>query len=141
MRRLLWIPCPYLLVPRNRFMLLVGAFHVLFGAFFFLFTGFAVHLFIETPGAAALVIVKGLSGICFAFGLMNLIARNSPEGSALLAVLLGTLFYLVFTTGCDIHWILTGMLKPLAWVSVGLRLVFAGGYVYQLVVRKTRVSL
>ena len=125
-------------MPRNRFLLLVGAFHVLFGAFFFLFTGYAVHLFIETPGEAALVIVKGLSGICFAFGLMNLMARHSPDNPALLAVLTGTLFYLLFTTGCDIHWILTGMLKPLAWASVGLRVLFAGGYVYQLAVRKRR---
>lgn len=124
---------------RNHFMLLVGAFHVLFGAFFFIFTGFAVHLFIETPGEAALVIVKGLSGICFAFGLMNLMARNSTEGSALSAVLAGTLFYLLFTTGCDIYWILSGMLTPLAWASICLRLVFASGYVYQLVVRKRHV--
>ncbi|MBL0126273.1 MAG: hypothetical protein IPP83_02210 [Flavobacteriales bacterium] len=121
-------------MPRNRFMLFVGAFHVLIGALFFFFTGFAVYLFIETPGQAALVIVKGLSGICFAFGLMNLIARNSPANPALTAVLVGTLFYLLFTTGCDIHWILTGILKPLAWASVALRLLFAGGYVYQLVV-------
>lgn len=120
-------------------MLFVGTFHVLFGAFFFLFTGFAVHLFIEEPGEAALVIVKGLSGICFAFGLMNLMARNSADGSALSAVLVGTLFYLLFTTGCDIYWILLGVLKPLAWASVGLRLVFAGGYAYQLAVRKKRV--
>lgn len=123
-------------MPRPRFLLLVGTFHVLFGAFFFLFTGFAVHLFIETPGEAALVIVKGLSGICFAFGLMNLLARNSPEGPALTAVLVGTLFYLLFTTGCDVYWIRTGMLTPLTWASIALRAVFAGGYVYQLVVRK-----
>ncbi len=123
-------------MPRPRFLLLVGAFHVLFGAFFFLFTGFAVHLFIETPGEAALVIVKGLSGICFAFGLMNLMARNSADSPALSAVLVGTLFYLLFTTGCDVYWIVSGMLKPLTWVSIALRLVFAGGYVYQLAVRK-----
>lgn len=123
-------------MPLSRFLLLVGAFHVLFGAFFFLFTGLAVYLFIEEPGEAALVIVKGLSGICFAFGLMNLMARNSAESPALSAVIVGTLFYLLFTTGCDIYWILVGVLKPLAWASVGLRLVFAGGYVYQLVVRK-----
>ncbi len=127
-------------MPRNRFMLLVGAFHVLFGAFFFLFTGFAAHLFIEAPGEAALVIVKGLSGICFAFGLMNLIARQSPDNSAQLAVLVGTLFYLLFTTGCDVHWILSGMLTPLAWISIVLRLMFAGGYVYHLVVWKRRFS-
>lgn len=126
-------------MQRNRFMLFVGTFHVLFGAFFFLFTGFAVHLFIETPGEAALVIVKGLSGICFAFGLMNLMARNSPDGPALSAVLVGTLFYLLFTMGCDVYWILAGVLKPLAWASIALRVVFAGGYVYQLAVRKRRV--
>ncbi len=123
-------------MSRPRFLLLVGTFHVLFGAFFFLFTGFAVHLFIETPGEAALVIVKGLSGICFAFGLMNLMARNSAEGPALMAVLVGTLFYLLFTTGCDVYWIRSGVLKPLTWVSIALRVVFAGGYVYQLVVQK-----
>ena len=78
--------------------------------------------------------------VTLAFGPMNLIARNGPESAALLAVLVGTLFYLLFTTGCDIHWILTGMLKPLAWASVGLRLLFAGGYAYQLVVRKKRVG-
>ena len=82
------------------------------------------------------MIVKGLSGICFAFGLMNLMARNSVDGPALSAVLLGTLFYLLFTTGCDMYWILGGMLKPLAWASIALRVVFAGGYVYQLAVRK-----
>lgn len=123
-------------MPRPLFLLIVGAFHVLFGAFFFLFTGFAAHLFIETPGEAALVIVKGLSGICFAFGLMNLMARNSADGPALSAVLVGTLFYLLFTTGCDVYWIVSGMLKPLTWVSIALRVVFAGGYVYQLAVRK-----
>lgn len=127
-------------MSRPRFLLLIGAFHLLFGAFFLLFTGAAVHLFIETPGAAALVIVKGLSGICFAFGLMNLMARNSPDGPALRAVMVGTLFYLLFTTGCDVYWIRTGVLKPLAWASVALRLVFAAGYVYQLVVRKSRVA-
>lgn len=127
-------------MPRPLFLLIVGAFHVLFGAFFFLFTGFAVHLFIETPGEAALVIVKGLSGIYFAFGLMNLMARNSADGPALSAVLVGTLFYLLFTTGCDVYWILGGVLKPLAWASIALRLVFAGGYVYQLVVLKRLAS-
>ncbi len=123
-------------MTRPRFLLLVGAFHVLFGAFFFLFTGLAAHLFLETPAEAALVIVKGLSGICFAFGLMNLMARNSADSPALSAVLVGTLFYLLFTTGCDVYWIVSGMLKPLTWVSIALRLVFAGGYVYQLAVRK-----
>ncbi|MBL7952070.1 MAG: hypothetical protein JNM62_10150 [Flavobacteriales bacterium] len=123
-------------MPRPRFLLLVGAFHVLFGAFFFLFSGFAVHLFIQTPGEAALVIVKGLSGICFAFGLMNLMARNSTEGPAVSAVLMGTLFYLLFTTGCDVYWIRSGVLTPLTWASIALRVVFAGGYVYQLVVQK-----
>ena len=123
-------------MPRNRFMLLVGAFHVLFGAFFFLFTGFAVHLFLQTPGEAALVIVKGLSGICFAFGLMNLMARNSAENAALTAVLVGTLFYLLFTTACDVYWILSGVLKPLTWASIALRVAFAGGFVYQLAVQK-----
>lgn len=123
-------------MSRPRFLLLVGTFHVLFGAFFFLFTGFAVHLFIETPGEAALVIVKGLSGICFAFGLMNLMARNSDAGPALSAVLVGTLFYLLFTTGCDVYWIRTGMLTPLTWASIALRAIFAAGYVFQLVAQK-----
>ena len=126
-------------MPRNRFMLFAGAFHVLFGACFFVFTGAGAHLFIEPPGESSLVIVKGLSGICFAFGLMNLMARNSADNPALTAVLVGTLFYLFFTVGCDVYWILDGILKPLAWASIALRLAFAGGYVYQLVVQKRRI--
>ncbi len=126
-------------MTRPTFMLLVGAFHLLFGVFFFLFTGSGVHLFIHEPGDAALVIVKGLSGICFAFGLMNLMARNSPDGPALYAVLAGTLFYLLFTMGCDMHWIRGGILKPLAWASIALRMLFAGGYAYHLLLRKRRL--
>ncbi|HPF91909.1 MAG: hypothetical protein H6590_03340 [Flavobacteriales bacterium] len=124
-------------MPRPRFLFLMGAFHILFGAFFFLFTGLAVDLFIETAGEAAAVIVKGLSGICFAIGLMNLMAHNSADGPALRAVLVGTLFYLLFTTSCDAYWIHTGVLKPLTWASIALRVVFAAGYVYQLLVAGT----
>lgn len=119
-------------MTRNRFMLAVGVFHVLFGAFFFFFTSAGAQLFIEPPGKASLVIVKGLSGICFAFGAMNIIARHSAEGPALKAVLVGTLFYLLFTTGCDAYWIRTGILTPLAWASIALRLGFAGGYAFHL---------
>ena len=83
-------------------------------------------------GTSALVIVWGLSGICFAFGIMNLIARHSSPSPALTSVLVGTLFYLLFTTACDAHWIFVGVLTPLAWISITLRLVFALGYVYYL---------
>ncbi len=38
--------------------------------------------------------------------------------------------------GCDIHWIRTGVLTPLAWASIGIRSLFAIGYAYQLAVRK-----
>lgn len=81
--------------------------------------------------------MRGLSGICFAFGLMNLMARNDAHSPALKAVLTGTLFYLLFTVSCDIHWTLIGILAPLAWLSVALRFGFAVGYVYYLV-RRTR---
>lgn len=120
-------------------MLIVGTFHLIIGAGFFFFTGYAVDLFIQDAGPASPLIVKGLSGICFAFGGMNLMARKSPESAALSAVLTGTLFYLLFTVGCDVYWILAGLLKPLAWPSIGIRLAFAGGYAYQLAVRKKEV--
>lgn len=116
-------------MSRPTLMLAVGTFHVLFGAVFFVFSRASVHLFIEEPSTQALAIVKGLSGICFAIGLMNLVARNSIPSAGLSAVLVGTLFYMLFTIGFDIHWILTDMLKPLTWVSIAVRALFAAGCV------------
>ena len=113
-------------------MLSVGVFHLLFGGFFFFFTAAGAQLFIEPPGESSLVIVKGLSGICFAFGAMNIMARNAEEGPALTAILVGTLFYLLFTTGCDIYWIRSGILAPLAWASIALRSGFSAGYAFYL---------
>ena len=120
-------------------MFLVGIFHLCFGSAFFVFTSYGVQLFLSTPGEEALVIIKGLSGICFAFGFMNLMARKSADGPALNAVLIGTLFYLLFTVSCDIRWIQTGVLKPLAWASIGIRLLFTCGYAYYLTVRRERL--
>ena len=117
---------------RSRFLLITGWFHVFFGVFFMLFSDLAIDLFMVVEGTSALVIVWGLSGICFAFGIMNLIARHSSPSPALTSVLVGTLFYLLFITACDAHWIFVGVLTPLAWISITLRLVFALGYVYYL---------
>jgi hypothetical protein len=119
-------------MERQQFMLVVGWFHVIFGAFFLLFSELAITLFIDQAGPSSALIVRGLAGICFAFGLMNLIARKSKPGPALKAVLVGTLFYLLFTVSCDIHWTSIGLLKPLAWFSIVIRIGFAGGYVYLL---------
>ncbi len=121
-------------------MFVVGWFHVLFGAFFLLFAHCAIAWFLNQPATASAVIVRGLSGICFAFGMMNLIARKDVDSPALTAVLMGTLFYLLFTVGCDIHWTLIGILTPLAWLSIALRLAFAAGYVYHLTMRKRKVG-
>jgi hypothetical protein len=126
-------------MQRRQFMLVVGWFHVFFGAFFLLFSNLAITLFIAQAGPSSSLIVRGLAGICFAFGMMNLLARKSKPGPALKAVLVGTLFYLLFTVGCDIHWTRIGLLQPLAWLSIVIRLGFAGGYVYLLMMRK-RVS-
>lgn len=126
-------------MERRQFMLIVGWFHVGFGAFFLLFSDLAITLFIDQAGPSSSLIVRGLAGICFAFGLMNLLARKSKPGPALKAVLVGTLFYLVFTVGCDVHWTWIGLLRPLAWLSIAIRLGFAGGYVYLLFMRKKGV--
>ena len=126
-------------MSRDRFMLLVGAFHLLHGSLFLFLTGSVAALFLNTPSAEAHLIMKVLGGISYAVGVMNLTARKSPDSHALLAVLLGTFFYLLCTVGGEIRWIQTGVLKPVAWVPIGIRLLFTCGYGYYLTGRKARI--
>ncbi|MBK9177475.1 MAG: hypothetical protein IPM46_14305 [Flavobacteriales bacterium] len=115
-------------MTRPLFLRLAGTFHVVLGAVFFVFTKEATALMIETPGEHMHLLVKGLSGIVAAFGGMSLMAQNATPGRALNAILAGTLLYLLFTVACDIVWVSTGLLRPIAWLSIGMRAALAAGY-------------
>lgn len=115
---------------RSLFLRLAGAFHVLLGALFFFFTKEATALMIASPDARMHVLMKGLSGIVIAFGSMSIMACNATPGRALNAILSGTLLYLLFTIGCDIVWVSTGLLQPIAWLTIGMRAGLAAGYGY-----------
>lgn len=113
---------------RSSFLRMAGIFHLLLGTIFFLFTKEATALMIASPAAHMHLLVKGLSGIVAAFGGMSLMARNATPGRALNAILLGTLFYLLFTVVCDGVWAIAGLLRPIAWVSIAMRAALAAGY-------------
>jgi len=119
-------------LPMSRpiFLRLAGTFHVLLGALFFSFTKEATMLMIDSPDAHMHLLMKGLSGIVVAFGSMSIMACNATPGRALNAILSGTLLYLLFTIGCDIVWVSTGLLRPIAWLTIGLRAALAAGYGY-----------
>ncbi len=109
-------------------MRLAGIFHLLLGMVFFVFTKEATALMITSPAPEMHLLVKGLSGIVAAFGAMSLMAQRATPGRALNAILCGTWIYLCFTIACDVVWLGAGYLRPIAWVSVGLRTVLAFGY-------------
>ncbi|MBK8498073.1 MAG: hypothetical protein IPL52_04470 [Flavobacteriales bacterium] len=115
-------------MTRSLFLRVAGVFHLLLGILFFLFTKEATALMIATPGAHMHLLVKGLSGIVAAFGGMSLMAQNATPGRALNAILFGTLFYLLFTVVCDAVWTIMGLLRPIAWVSIAIRVALAAGY-------------
>jgi len=117
---------------RAIFLRLAGTFHVLLGAFFFLFTREATELMIDSPDEHMHLLVKGLSGIVAAFGIMSLMASNATPGRALNAILSGTLLYLLFTVTCDIAWLNAGLLRQIAWLTIGMRAALAVGYGYHL---------
>lgn len=115
---------------RPIFLRLAGAFHMLLGALFFLFTREATAFMINEPHVHMHLLVKGLSGIVVAFGSMSLMASNATPGRALNAILGGTLLYLLFTVACDIVWVCAGLLRPTAWLTIGMRAALAVGYGY-----------
>ncbi len=121
---------PYPGMTRRAFMLAMAWFHMAFGAFFLFFQSFASRIIFSEPGPNAPMMMVGLSGIVFAFGLINYLARDSAESQAMRAVLIGTAFYLVFTVIFDSYWTIQGLLNPIAWLSIGIRSVMAGCYGY-----------
>ncbi|MEO8588394.1 MAG: hypothetical protein ABI432_03420 [Flavobacteriales bacterium] len=127
-------------MTRRTFMLAMAWFHMLFGVFFLFFNVFATNLILRDPGPTSPLLVKGLSGIVFAFGLLNYMARDSADSKALRAVLVCTAFYLLFTIAFDVYWTLTGLLHPVAWYSIGIRAVFACGYLYHISRHRTPTS-
>jgi hypothetical protein len=125
-------------MTRSLFLRIAGSFHLLLGVIFFTFTREATALMIALPGPDMHVLVKGLSGIVVAFGGMSLLAHRATPGRALNAILGGTLFYLLFTVGCDVVWVSAALLRPIAWVSIGMRAMLAMGYGYYLWVGRHR---
>ena len=122
---------------RRNFMLAMAWFHMLFGAFFLFLNNVACNLLLAHPDATSELLVMGISGIVFSFGLMNYLARNSADSATLRAVLIGSAVYMAFTVAFDIHWTLIGMLNPIAWFSIGLRSLLVCGYVYHIIMHRT----
>lgn len=125
------------MMRRRNFMLAMAWFHMVFGAFFLFLNGYASNLILSHPDPTSALLVMGISGIVFSFGLMNYLARNSADSIALHAVLIGSAVYMAFTLAFDIHWTLIGMLEPIAWFSIALRFVLVCGYLYYILKHRT----
>lgn len=106
-------------------MLLCGIVHLLCGVLFLLFSERTVQGLVVDPPAPSVLLVRGLGGILIAFGTLNVMAHNAPDGPAVRAVLAGTLVYLLITTGFDVRWTVEGLLLPMAWITIAVRTVFA----------------
>ena len=125
-------------MSRRAFMLAMALFHMGFGVFFLFGQTYASQLIFSAPGPNASMMMAGLSGIVFAFGLLNYLTRNSADGEALRSVLTGTAFYLVFTVIFDSYWTVHGLLNPIAWASIAIRSFMAVCYGYY--IAKVRVT-
>src|SRR5437667_6955903 len=116
-------------MKRHVFLFIAGIVQVIFGAMFLFFTADAIAPLVNgiIMEPALLTVAKNVGVFMIAIGLINFLGRNSRDYIALSAILLGSLFCLVVTTGTDTYWTIKGVFTSQAWGSIGIRIIFILG--------------
>lgn len=120
-------------MKRHTFLLIGGISQLFLGFFFLLFTDTAAAQNMVEITESALMLQKNIGVFSIAFGIVTLLARRSGDSLALRAILIGTIFYLIASSGVDSYGILSGAFTSMAWGGIAVRVIFIFGYFYYLV--------
>jgi hypothetical protein len=103
-------------MKRSTFMIIAALVQLGFGSMFAFFPELAIGQFLRESVPETTIMIRITGIFLLSFGVINYLARQSDDSLALRAILIGSLFYLVFTIAMDIYWTLEGMFETSSWV-------------------------